>query len=116
MKVKVPAGISDGQTLKLKGKGSATVPGGPRGDLLLTIQIDMPENYERKGSNLYLNQPVNLYTAVLGGKVTVKTLNGSVSLKIPQGTPGGKLFKLKGHGMAVFKKLGKRGDFDVRVE
>src|SRR5699024_8437210 len=68
MKVKVPAGISDGQTLKLKGKGSATVPGGPRGDLLLTIQIDMPKNYERKGSNLYLNQPVNLYTAVLGGK------------------------------------------------
>lgn len=115
MKVKIPAGIADGQTLKLKGKGSATVPNGPRGDLLLTINVDMPEGMERKGNNLYLNQSVDVYTAVLGGKVKVDTLDGSVHLKIPAGTSGGKLFKLKGHGMPSFKKKGKKGNFYVRV-
>lgn len=116
MKVKIPAGIANGQTLKLKGKGSATAPGGPRGDLLLTVQVEMPENYERKGDNLYLNHPVDLYTAILGGKTTIRTLNGSVSLNIPAGTSGGKLFKLKGHGMPSFQNKGKSGDFYVRIQ
>ncbi len=115
MKVKIPAGISDGKTLKLKGKGSATVPGGPRGDLLLTINIEMAEGYERKGQNLYYNHSVDLYTAVLGGKTKVPTLDGNVSLKIPAGTSSGKLFKLGGHGMPAFKGNGKKGNFYVRL-
>lgn len=115
MKVKIPKGISDGKTLKLKGKGSATVPNGPRGDLLLTVNVDMPKNFERKDNNLYFNQSVDLYTAVLGGKVQVSTLNGNVNLKIPAGTPDGKLFKLKGHGMPAFKGKGKNGNFYVRL-
>ncbi len=115
MKVKIPAGISDGKTLKLKGKGSATVPGGPRGDLLLTINIEMPEGYERKGQNLYFNHSIDLYTAVLGGKTKVAALNGDVNLTIPPGTSSGKLFKLGGHGMPAFKGNGKKGDFYVRL-
>jgi curved DNA-binding protein len=116
MKVKIPAGIKNGQKLKLKGKGSATVPNGPRGDLFLKINIDMPERYERKGKNLYLAQPVDLYTAVLGGETTIPTVNGSAKLTIPAGTSGGKLFKLKGLGMPEFNKPRKKGDLFVRVQ
>ncbi len=116
MKVKIPAGISDGKMLRLKGKGSASVPGGPRGDLLLNVNVIIPEGYERKGNNLYYNQPVDLYTAVLGGKVNVSTLNGSVNLKIPAGTSGGKLFKLGGLGLPQFKNSKKKGDFYVQVQ
>ncbi len=116
MKVKIPAGIANGKTLKLKEKGSATVPGGPRGNLFLTIQIEMPEQYERKGNNLYYTHPLDLYTAVLGGKTNVSTLNGSVNLTIPAGTSGGKLFKLSGHGMPAFKKSGKKGELFVRIQ
>jgi curved DNA-binding protein len=116
MKVKIPAGIADGQKLKLKGKGSATVPDGPRGDLFLKIHIDMPVNLERKGKNLYLTQPINLFTAVLGGETSVSTVNGNVKLTIPAGTAGGKLFKLKGLGMPEFNKRNKKGNLFVRVQ
>jgi curved DNA-binding protein len=110
MKVKIPAGIANGQKLKIKGRGSASAPGGPRGDLLLHITIDMPNNYERKGNNLYINQPLDVYTAVLGGETTVSTLGGNAKLTIPAGTSGGNLFKLKGLGMPKFKKPSKKGD------
>ena len=115
MKVKIPAGIANGQKLKLKGKGSASAPGGPRGDLILTIHITLPDGYERKGNHLYYSLPVDLYTAVLGGQVTVPTLKGKVKLNIPEGTSGGKLFKLGGLGMPEFKKPHKKGDFYVRT-
>lgn len=116
MKVKIPAGISDGQKLKLKGKGSATAAGGPRGDLFLKIHIDMPDAYERKGDNLYYTHPVDLYTAVLGGETTVSTIGGKAKLKIPAGTSGGSLFKLKGLGMPEFRNSGKKGDLYVRMQ
>lgn len=115
MKVKIPAGIANGQKLKLKGKGSATAPGGPRGDLLLTIHVTVPEGYERKENNLYYTLPIDIYTAVLGGEVTVPTLKGKVKLNIPAGTSGGKLFKLGGLGMPEFRKSHKKGDFFVRT-
>jgi curved DNA-binding protein len=116
MKVKIPAGIANGQKLKLKGKGSATVPDGPRGDLFLKINIDMPAGYERKGKNLYLTQPVDIYTAVLGGEAAISTVNGNAKLTIPAGTSGGKLFKLRGLGMPEFNKSKKKGDLFVRVQ
>lgn len=116
MKVKIPAGIEDGQQLRLKGKGSSTAKGGPRGDLLLTILVEMPENYERKGNNLYYNHPVNLYTAVLGGETVVNTFAGKAKLNIPAGTSSGKLFRLKGMGMPDFNNKSKRGDLLVRVQ
>jgi|AntRauTorcE11898_2_1112593.scaffolds.fasta_scaffold04055_2 curved DNA-binding protein len=116
MKIKIPAGIADGQKLKLKGKGSASARGGQRGDLLLAISVDMPEKYERKGNNLYYTQPIDLYTAVLGGDTTVSTLGGSAKLNIPAGTSGGKLFKLKGLGMPAFGKSSAKGDLYVRIQ
>lgn len=116
MKVKIPAGITDGQKLKLKGKGSASAPGGQRGHLYLAINIDMPDEYERKGNNLYYTHPIDLYTAVLGGETTVSTLGGKAKLTIPQGTSGGKLFKLKGLGMPEFNNASKKGDLYVRIQ
>lgn len=116
MKVKIPAGIKDGQRLKLKGKGSSKVRGGQRGDIYLTVRIKMPEGYERKGNNIYYDQPVDLYTAVLGGETVVKTLNGKAKINIPAGTSGGKLFRLTGMGMPEFRNPSKKGDFLVRVK
>jgi len=115
MKIKIPAGIEDGQKLKLKGKGGSTVQGGPKGDLLLTIRVHIPEQYERKGNNLYYDHLVDLYTAVLGGETVVDTLSGKAKLNIPAGTSGGKLFRLKGMGMPEFKKPDKKGDLLVRI-
>lgn len=116
MKVKIPAGISHGQKLKLKGKGSASSPGGSRGNLLLTVNIDMPDAYERKGDNLYLDHPIDLYTAVLGGETVVETLGGTIKLNIPAGTSSGKLFRLNGMGMPKFKNTLQKGDLLVRIQ
>lgn len=116
MKVKIPAGISDGQKLKLKGKGSSSTPGGTRGNLVLTVNIDMPDNYERKGDNLYVNHPVDLYTAVLGGETVVNTLAGKVKINIPAGTSGGKLFRLSGMGMPQFRSPNQKGDLFARIQ
>ncbi|HKK43896.1 MAG TPA: J domain-containing protein [Balneolaceae bacterium] len=116
MKVKIPAGIEDGQRLKLKGKGSTKTRGGARGDLYLRVRINMPEGYERKGTNIYYDQPVDLYTAVLGGETVVRTLKGKAKLNIPAGTSGGKLFRLAGMGMPQFRNPSKKGDFFVRIQ
>lgn len=116
MKVRIPAGISDGQRLKLKGKGSTKVRGGQRGNLLLTVRIDMPDNYERKGNNLYVEQPVDLYTAVLGGETVVDTLSGKAKITIPAGTSSGSLFRLNGMGMPDFKSSRKKGDLFARIQ
>lgn len=116
MKVKIPVGIEDGQQLRLKGKGSSTARGGPKGDLLLTIKVNVPEGYERKGNNLYYDHPVDLYTAVLGGETVVDTFAGKAKLKIPAGTSGGKLFRLKGMGMPEFRNKNKKGDLLIRLQ
>ena len=116
MKVKIPAGIEDGQQLRLKGKGSSTAKGGPKGDLLLTIKVDVPDNYERKGNSLYYDHPVDLYTAVLGGETVVNTFAGKAKLKIPAGTSGGKLFRLKEMGMPEFRNESKKGDLFIRLQ
>lgn len=116
MKVKIPAGIKDGQRLKLSGKGSSKARSGPRGDLYLKVNINMPENYERKGNNIYYDHPVDLYTAVLGGETVVNTLNGKAKITIPAGTSGGKLFRLSGMGMPEFQNSSQKGDFLVRTQ
>lgn len=116
MKVKIPAGIEDGQQLRLKGKGSSTAKGGPKGDLLLTIKINMPENYERKGNHIYYDHPIDLYTAVLGGETIINTFAGKAKLNIPAGTSSGKLFRLKNMGMPSFNNKAKKGDLLVRIQ
>jgi curved DNA-binding protein len=116
VKIKIPAGIEDGKRLKLKGKGRAVQPGIPRGDLYLKIKIDEPEGIERKGKDIYQTVPLDLYTALLGGKLTAQTLQGKIKLNIPPETPNGKVFRLAGRGLADFKKTGKRGDYFIRTE
>lgn len=116
MKVKIPAGIQDGQRLKLKGKGASKARGGIRGNLYLTIKIDMPEGYERKDNSIYYDHPVDLYTAVLGGETVVNTLSGKAKITIPPGTSGGKLFRLSGMGMPEFRNPSKKGDLFVRMQ
>lgn len=116
MKVKIPAGIEDGKRLKLKGKGQSRTPGGARGDLYLTVNIKVPEQYERKGNNIYYDHTIDLYTAVLGGETVVNTIAGKAKLNIPAGTSSGKLFRLGGMGMPEFKNSSNKGDLFVRVQ
>ena len=115
MKVKVPPGIRDGSRLKLKGKGKAGVSGGPNGDLILVISVKMPDGVELEGRNVVHTVPVDLYTAVLGGKIDVQTPEGRIKISIPAGSEPGKRLKLKGRGVAGRGGAG-RGDYVVKLE
>jgi DnaJ-class molecular chaperone len=98
VEVKIPAGLADGQTIRLKGQGLPG-PGGVVGDGLITVSIAPHPLFERDGANLRLNLPITLYEAVLGGKVRVPTLDGAVELAVPPGTSSGRTFRVKGKGM-----------------
>jgi DnaJ-class molecular chaperone len=106
---KIPAGLADGQTIRLKGQGLPG-PGGAVGDALITVSIAPHSLFERDGANLRLQLPVTLYEAVLGAKVRVPTLDGVVELAIPPGTNAGRTFRLKGKGLP-----GKDGAGDLYV-
>ncbi|NWG25515.1 MAG: J domain-containing protein [Pseudorhodoplanes sp.] len=97
VEVKIPAGIADGQTIRLKGQGMSG-PGEP-GDALITVSVAKHPYFERDGQNLRLELPITLYEAVLGGKVRVPTLDGAVELAIPANTSGGRTFRLRGKGL-----------------
>jgi DnaJ-class molecular chaperone len=106
VEVKIPAGLVDGQQIRLKGQG---LPGpGAVGDALITVKIAPHPLFERDGANLRLELPLTLYEAVLGGKVRVPTLDGAVELAIPAGTSSGRTFRLKGKGLP-----GKAGQGDL---
>jgi DnaJ-class molecular chaperone len=111
VEVKIPVGIADGQQIRLKGQGMAG-PGGA-GDALITIAIAPDPRFVREGDNLRLDLPITLYEAVLGAKVRVPTLDGAVSLAIPPGTSGGRVFRLRGKGMP--SKGGAPGDLLATV-
>jgi DnaJ-class molecular chaperone len=97
VEVKIPAGVTDGQTIRLKGQG---LPGpGGDGDALITISILPDSRFVRDGNDLRLELPITLYEAVLGAKVRVPTLDGAVTLTVPPNTSSGKVFRLKGKGM-----------------
>ncbi len=116
VKVKIPKGIRDGKRIRLKGKGRPGGRGGSHGDLYLKIKIRPEENYERRGDDLYYTHDIDLYTAVLGGKTYVPTMEGNkVKLQIPPETQNGKLFRLGGLGMPNFKNNDKHGDLYVRT-
>src|SRR6476659_4759205 len=102
--VKIPAGLNDGQTIRLKGQGLAG-SGGRVGDLLIAVSVAPHPVFTREGADLRLDLPITLYEAVLGGKVRVPTLDGAVELAIPAGTNSGRTFRLKGKGFPA--KQGK---------
>jgi DnaJ-class molecular chaperone len=98
--VKIPAGLNDGQTIRLKGQGLAG-PGGRAGDLLIAVSIAPHPLFTREGADLRFELPITLYEAVLGAKVRVPTLDGAVELAIPAGTNSGRTFRLKGKGFSA---------------
>lgn len=116
VKVKVPAGIEDGKRLKLKGKGHAVIPGGPKGDLYLKVRVKESKGFQRRGNDLYQTVPLDVYTAMLGGAFTAETLEGKVKLNIPELTPNGKVFRLSGRGLPDVKNPDKRGDYYLKTE
>ena len=103
IRMKLKPGIEDGQTLRIPGKGGDSMQGGKAGDLFLTINVESHPLFTRKGDDLYTDIPVDVYTAMLGGKTTVETMKGSVSINIPAGTDNGKVLRLKGMGMPNYK-------------
>jgi DnaJ-class molecular chaperone len=109
LNVKIPAGVTAGQQIRLKGQGE-TAPGHPPGDLLITISVAPHAFFKVDGSDLRVDLPITLYEAVLGGKVRVPTLGGAVELSIPKNTSSGRTFRLKGKGLP---KAGATGDLFV---
>jgi len=110
LNVKIPAGVTSGQQIRLKGQGE-TAPGHPPGDLLITITIAPHRFFKVDGTDLRVDLPVTLYEAVLGGKVRVPTLGSAVELSIPKNTSSGRIFRLKGKGLP--KPAGGAGDLFV---
>ena len=110
IKVKIPAGIKDGATLRLKGQGGSGQAGGPSGDALIKIHVLSDPIFTREGDNVLMNLPLTLKEAVLGAKVTIPTLAGKVALSIPSNTSSGKILRLKGKGIAG------KGDLLVKVQ
>lgn len=112
---RIPAGVSDGQKIRVSGKGGAGANGGPAGDILVTIHVEKHPVYEVRGSDLYVDVPVSFGEAALGGTVQVPTLEGkSVSVKIPAGSSTDKLLRVKHRGLAKGKVA--RGDMYVRLK
>ena len=116
IRLTIPAGVENGQTIKIKGYGGEGVNGGPNGDLYLEFRIRNNTAFKRDGANLYKTVKLDLYTAVLGGELVVDTFDGSVKLKIAPETPSGKQVKLKGKGFPVYKKDGQFGDLYITYE
>lgn len=113
VRITIPAGVYDGQQIKLKGHGNPGANGGPNGDLYITFNIAEDKDFKREGDNLRSSVEIDLYTAVLGGDVTIHTLDGSVNLKVKPETQNGTTVRLKGKGFPVYKKDGQFGDLYV---
>ena len=114
LSVKVPAGVDDGDRIRLSGEGEAGRNGGPSGDLYVEIRIQPHKIFEREGSNLACEIPVSIATATLGGEVELPTLDGTVSLKVPAGTQSGKVFRLRGKGVTTVRDP-RKGDLFATV-
>ncbi|HET9873708.1 MAG TPA: molecular chaperone DnaJ [Propionibacteriaceae bacterium] len=115
MQVRIPAGVTDGQRIRLKGKGGAGENGGAPGDLYVVVHVKPHPLFGRKGDNLTLTVPVTFAEAALGAEIEVPTLGGlPVRLRIPAGTPNGRTFRVRGKGVA--RRDGSHGDLLVSVE
>lgn len=113
IRITIPAGVENGQVIKIPGHGSPGSTGGPNGDLYITFLIGDDPVFKRDGSNIYINVSIDLYTALLGGEALISTLDGKVKMKVsPETQPGSKV-KLKGKGTPVYKNEGAFGDLYV---
>lgn len=112
--VKIPAGVDSGSRLRLAGQGAGGLRGGENGDLYVLLGVRESDIFEREGLDLFVDIPVSPVTAALGGIVNVPTPQGEAQLKIPAGTPNGKVFRLRGKGITSFRG-GMPGDVDARI-
>jgi curved DNA-binding protein len=113
IRITVPAGIENGQKIKLAGYGAPGVNGGPNGDLYITFVIADDIRYKRKGNDLYVDEEIDLYTALLGGERVIETLDGKVKLTVKPETQNGTKVRLKGKGFPVYKQEGQFGDLYI---
>ena len=115
IKIRIPAGVDDGTRLRSSGNGDAGVRGGTAGDLYVFLHVKAHDVFERDGNDLYCRMPLPFSTAALGGELEVPTLDGRASIRIPAGTQGGTLFRLRERGMPVLSG-GRKGDLHVEVQ
>ena len=113
VRITIPAGVENGQQIKLKGYGSPGANGGPNGDLFITFVITNNTGFRREGNDLYKTEDIDLYTALLGGEKTIDTLGGKIKLKVSPETQNGTKIRLKGKGFPVYKKEGEFGDLYI---
>jgi curved DNA-binding protein len=116
LEVRIPPGARSGTRVRVSGQGGPGPSGGAPGDLYLRVSVEPDQQYDRQGDDLHVTVAVELYTAVLGGKTTVPTFSGQVSLAIPPGTQNGQTFRLRGQGMPRIKKPSERGDLFAEVD
>lgn len=119
IRITIPAGIENGQTIKIAGHGEPGVNGGPAGDLFIKFSVTDDPRFKRQGSDLYKTIKLDLYTAILGGEITAETLTGKVKVKVSPETQNGTKVKLKGKGLPVYKKADQFGDlyltYDIQI-
>lgn len=115
LKVKIPAGIDDGMSIRLSGKGGAAPSGGQRGDLYVFIRVKPHKHLTREGNIILSEVRISMVDAALGTTVDVETVDGNISMKIPAGTQSGTPFKLSGHGVPLMRSDGNRGPHIVTV-
>ncbi|MBC7888862.1 MAG: J domain-containing protein [Ferruginibacter sp.] len=113
VRITIPAGVENGQVIKLKGYGAPGINGGPNGDLYITFSIANDPGFKRSGNDLYITEDLDLYTALLGGEITVDTMGGKLKLKVKNETQNGTRTRLKGKGFPVYKKEGEFGDLYI---
>jgi molecular chaperone DnaJ len=114
LKIKIPAGIDDGEAIRLSGKGEAGVRGAGAGDLLIVVRVKADKRWSREGNDIKTEEKINFAQAALGDKIEIETVDGKLSLKIPAGTQSGTVFKLRGKGVTNLRGLG-RGDHYVKI-
>ncbi|MBL7873455.1 MAG: J domain-containing protein [Cyclobacteriaceae bacterium] len=116
IRLTIPAGVENGQTIKITGYGAPGVNGGPPGDLFITFSIANTTKFKRDGNNLYTTLDLDLYTALLGGEILADTFDGKVKLKVSPETQSGAQIKLKGKGFPVYKKENEFGDLYITYQ
>jgi len=116
IRITIPAGVENGQRIKIKGHGAPGINGGPNGDLYINFQIINTTKFRRDGNDLHTTVDIDLYTAVLGGEIIIDTLDGKVKLKVNPETQNGSKIKLKGKGFPLYKKEGEFGDLVITFQ
>jgi len=116
IRITIPAGVENGQQIKIKGHGGPGINGGPNGDLYISFHISNNTKFRRDGNDLHTSVDLDLYTAVLGGEIIIETLDGKVKLKVKHETQNGTKIRLKGKGFPIYKQEGEFGDMVITFQ